>query len=386
MITQKHIADSLGMAAKTVSNILSGQSGYRYSEETRQRVLEAAEKMGYRKNRISRAVRTGRSNLIGVINFSSIAEVAQKAEANLPRIINGEGFDYMSIDLGWHGGDIDRVIDELIQARVEGVIVSHMTGAFDSRYTGMLEKVGIPITGIYGDDKLHIPLVADDARSAFCAMTRHLQSLGHRRLLLLINDYDARPARHRMEGFQLAMNDFAGCQLFKEDLFFERGRKRFPWDGEAGGIILRIDLAKTGHSPARSYYQAAKRFFKMGGRPDAIICSNDIAAFGIFTAAFEEGIRVPDDLAITGADNDLFGEFPLYGLTTMEKDLEGACTKAVELLVAKIRKKTVSHKTELLPSELVLRKSCGRRVAASEETRVLVPTIPPIHPQQTLSI
>lgn len=377
MITQKKVAEYVGLAPRTVANILSGRTSYRYSEETKKRVLEAAEKLGYRVNRLSRAVRKGRSNLIGIINFSSIAETAQKTEALLPRIINAEGFDYMSIDLNWHGGDIDRVIDELIQARVEGVLVSHMTPAFGRRYTDMLTNVGIPAVVIYGDDQLQIPLIADDTRAAFYAMTRHIQSIGHKRLFLLVNDYDARPAKERIVGFQFAMEGYGPCETFSESQLFLAEGGRLPWAASESGIILKVSLARFGYNPILGYYETAKRLLTMGGRPDAIIGFNDMAAFGVFTAALEIGMKIPSDIAVTGSDKDLFGAFGLYNLTTIEKDLDRACTAAVELLVARIRNIPVDESNRLFASNLILRGSCGRMSAGQPEAQSVVP-IPPL--------
>jgi LacI family transcriptional regulator len=364
MITHKKVAEHLGISPKTVANILSSSAGYRYSEETRKRVLEAAEQLGYRRNRLSRSLRRGRSNLIGIINFGASAEIAQKVQSKLPCVINAEGFDYLSVDLNWHGGDVERVIDEMIQARVEGVVISHMVETFGSHYTEMLARAGIPAVTIYGSEKLNIPLIADDARSAYYAMTRHLQSVGHRRLMLLTGISDSRPPITRVEGFRLAMQDFAETKAFHEADFF--ASNRLPWGGVNGGIILHLDISRFGYLNTFAFHHAAKRIFAMDAPPNAILCFNDQGALGVFTAAFEAGLRVPADIAITGGDNDLFGEFPLYALTTVEKDLEGACAAAVELLIARIRKQKTVVENRIFPSTLVLRKSCGRTILPNE--------------------
>jgi DNA-binding LacI/PurR family transcriptional regulator len=371
MITQKNIAEHLGMAPKTVANILSGQSGYRYNEETRNRVIAAAEKLGYRHNRISRALKRGRSNLIGIINFGAHAEIAQKTQSKLPRFINAEGFDYLSIDLNWHGGDIARVIDEMIQARVEGVMISHMVEAFGPHYTTMLAKAGIPAVTIYGDEKLNIPIVADDARSAFFAMTRHLQCVGHRRLMLLVSRSAGRPTMQRVEGFQLAMRDFAETTVLDDSELFGSSQTRLPWTGTSSGLVLRLDISRRGYNYTQACHHAMALILAMDAPPDAIVCFNDLAAFGAFTAAFEAGLRVPDDVSITGGDNDLFGTFPLYGLTTIEKDLDGACGLAVETLAALVRKQKTVCKNHFFPSSLVLRTSCGRRPEPGAPSEVL---------------
>lgn len=373
MITQKKIAESLGIAPNTVSNILSGNPGYRYSQETRDRVTKAAQEAGYRGNRIARAIRRGRSNLIGIIHFGSSAEVARKTDQRLPRFINAAGYDYLAVDLNWHGGSVDRVIDELVETRVEGVVISHMTQLFGPEYTEMLARVGIPSVVIYGNDRLNVPLICDDTRSSFFAMTRHLQSVGHRRLMLLVNNYRARPERQRMEGFQLAMRNFGPCEVFDDSTYFAKGRSRAPGEG---GTILQVDLSKSGYNPTLGYYQAAKQILARREIPEAIICFNDMAAFGVFAAAFEAGLRVPVDLAITGSDNDLFGSFPFYGLTTLEKDLESTCESAIELLIGQMRKGKGKIETRIFPSQLILRQSCGRTISKDELAPAPIPITP----------
>jgi len=377
MITHKQIAEHLGIAARTVSNILSGNPTYAYSQQTREKVLKAAEELNYRPNRFSQAVRRRRSNLIGIIHFASVAEVARKTDALLPRMINAEGYDYMVIDMNWHGGSVDRVMDELIRAQVEGVIISHMTESFGPQYVEMLFKVGIPAVVVYGDEHLNIPLVCDDARSAFFAMTHHLQGLGHERLLLLINTYNARPSRFRQEGFEAAMQGFGTCQIYNEASYFGAKGKSREWGARPEGRVLKVDLSKYGYDPRLGYHEVAKRLVSQSSLPDAIICFNDIAAISVCMAAMEAGKRVPDDFSVTGSDNDLFGEFSLFGLTTIEKDLEGAGTAAVNLLVQQIRSKQIldGSVVQVLPSRLVLRHSCGRQAAPGDSLVQLVAPI-----------
>ncbi|MEO6846002.1 MAG: LacI family DNA-binding transcriptional regulator [Chthoniobacterales bacterium] len=95
-ISQKKLAESLGMPKSTVANILNGTPHYK--KETRERVFEAVKKFGYQPNRASRALKRGRSNLIGLIYFSSIYEVSRKAARHLPEIVNDFGFDYLVVD------------------------------------------------------------------------------------------------------------------------------------------------------------------------------------------------------------------------------------------------------------------------------------------------
>lgn len=358
MITAKDVAKTAGVSPKTAANILGSRPGqYSYSVLTSQKVRDAAKHLGYRPNNISRALQRRRSNLIGIVSFGSVAEIARKTQEIMARHIHMEGFDNLTLDLNWLGGDMERAMDALIQSRVEGVIVSHMTGTFGPQHTAMLKKVGIPAVTVNGSEILNIPLVADDARTAFRDITHHLLSLGHRRIVLLVGDAQARPECLRIEGFQQAMKDFSAVTIVEEATLIEA--RSLPWMAAEGGCVIRMDVARHHYSYCMASYHTMKTLLKMDNLPDAIVCFNDLGAFGVFAATGEANLRIPSDLAVTGCDNDLYGQFPVYGLTTIEKDVEATCSTAMKILIERIRGKK-SIERHLFPSTLILRTSCGR--------------------------
>ncbi len=362
VLTQKDIAKALGISIATVTNILSGKPGLRYSEETRKRVLQTAAELGYQPNRSWQAVRRGRSNLIGIITVGIHQEVARKAASLLPREINACGYDYMVVDLQWHGGSIERVLDELIKSRVEGVMISFMMEAFGLPYIERLRRAGIPVVAVDGDERLGIPVVWNDIRSAFFKLTRHLQSVGHRRLVMIAGtSAQARPVRERVEGFHAAMKDVGRC-LSVHGAEFIQCWEALAKDPEAQsfGLVVYLDHKLYGHDPTTALYAFSKRLFSGKHLPDALMCSNDSAAFGVFGAALEMGISIPGDMALTGADNDAYGAMPAFGLTTVHLDIEKACRTAVELLLTAIQSGKHDDPGKTLKTKQILRTSCGR--------------------------
>ena len=359
MITQKEIGEKLGLSPSTVASILGGSASLRYSKKTRELVVQTAKKCGYQPNRASRAVQRGRSNLLGIIHFGLALEIARKVAFELPQAINAAGYDYMVVDIQWHGGSIERVLNEMIQARVEGVIISNMMEAFGSEYIEILNRAGIPVVSVYGDDRLNIVAVSNDMRSAFCEMGLHLQKVGHQCLLLTIGESQARPVKERIDGLEKALGE--PCPQLKEEEFFQGWADfRKQTHGSTVGIVVQLKTKSFSYDFAAANYAFSQRLFSTDILPDAIMCSNDQGAFGVFNAATERGLSIPRDLAVTGADDDKFGKYPMFGLTTIRSDVAQSCAAGVNLLKDLIQKKTSFRASKTFQSELVLRTSCGR--------------------------
>jgi DNA-binding LacI/PurR family transcriptional regulator len=126
------------------------------------------------------------------------------------------------------------------------------------------------------------------------------------------------------------------------------------------GIVVQLKTKSFSYDFAAANYAFSQRLFSTDILPDAIMCSNDQGAFGVFNAATERGLSIPRDLAVTGADDDEFGKYPMFGLTTIRSDVAQSCAAGVKLLKDRIQKKTSFRASKIFQSELVLRTSCGR--------------------------
>ncbi len=377
MITQKQIAQQLNLSQSTVANILRGAKVPRYSEETRRAVQETAERLGYQPSRSAQAIRRGRSNLIGIIHFAGMLEVAQRVSTLLPPLITESGYDFVLLDLRWHGGNVERVLNELIQARVEGIVISHMIESFGAQYTELFRRAGIPMVSVFGNDRLNIPVVADDVASGFAALTRHIRSLGHRRLMLTTGISEVRPVLGRLEGFRAGMEGVVPVRIVEATELLRRRKIRL-WEGDGvQAVNLRIDTSRYGHNERKAHYEIVGHLHAEGLLPDALLCTNDSSAFGAFNAAHACGLSIPEDFAVTGCDDDDFGSYSLFNLTTLRKDVESICSTAVARLVTAIGKRSPVSESSIFPSEIVARRSCGRVVAPgeAEEVRMPCPTV-----------
>jgi len=112
----------------------------------------------------------------------------------------------------------------------------------------------------------------------------------------------------------------------------------------------------------RANYELGKSLFSFGALPDAIMCTNDRGACGIFNAAYEMNIRIPADVAVTGCDNEEMGAFPMFRLSSIRFDIASSARAAAQLLMKMLKKQRLPTRELSFPAELVLRQSCGRMV------------------------
>lgn len=355
--TQATIASLAGVAQETVSHILNGNTKKRYSATTEENVKRIAKELGYAPNRGSRTMRKGRSNLIGVIYFGSQYRVGQEIIASLAKAISSQGYDYLISQVQWHEHNPDRAVADMIASRAEGVIlVANVVRSFGKGHLDQFERAGIPIVSLYGDEESSlVPLICGDITGRTATLTQHLISMGHRRIMLPVRDgQSVRNIVERINGFCAALPTPPEICPLEEYV-----TRELPPATALTGIIIKFP-ANASSDVTRIHYDLAIRLHQAGRLPDALLCSNDQGALGVFAAAMEHGFRIPEDLAITGVDNDPFGSYPGFGLTTAQSNSQQACETSLHLLLRIIEgKTTVPATTRISNSQLIIRTSCG---------------------------
>ncbi|MBE2204236.1 MAG: LacI family DNA-binding transcriptional regulator [Chthoniobacterales bacterium] len=365
--TLQVIAEKAHVSRETVSHILGGRLSGRYREETRKRVIQIAEQLNYRPHRGAQAMKSGRSNLIAIVHFGAGIEAAHKTNLELARLVNERGYDYLAMDRNWYGGSMERTLEEIIRARVEGVLVSHIQEVFEDEHIERLQRFGIPVVSVNGVHRRKVPLFANDAEKSVKALTRHLLDVGHRRIVQLIAsleglDLERVPAvTGKVDGFRTAIEERGRWILTDEEKFFSGG---IPWaEGAPGGDVLGVTIQQNRDLYDRvdkPVYRFCDRLFPTGELPDAIVCMNDLYALEAIAAGLEHDVRVPRDLAVTGYDNDRMGEFPAFGLTTVEQDIEAICRAAMEALMTRIAHPEEPVADRFFESRIIIRSSSGK--------------------------
>lgn len=363
--TLQMIAEKAGVSRETVSHILGGKLADRYKASTRERILEIAEQLNYRPHRGAQTMKSGRSNLIAIVHFGAGIEAAHKTNLALSRMVNEKGYDYLAMDMNWYGGSVERTLAEIIRARVEGVLISHIQEVFQEEHLEELRRAGIPVVSVNGGARPNVPLICDNVHGAFKELARHLMNMGHRRIVQLVSSSAhlppdrGRTINQRLEGFRQGIEERGKWLSLNEEDFFSiwptlTGNKSDP----ILGITIQQE-ARLYDCVDKPVYRFCHRLFPEGILPDAMVCTNDFYAMEAIAAGLEHGVRVPENLAITGYDNDRIGEFPAFGITTAEQDLDGICAASVDVLMKMIAHPEMPVENRMFDSRLIIRSSSG---------------------------
>ena len=305
-----------------VSRILSGDEQLSVRAETRQRVLDAVERLQYRPNRAARMLRTSRTMALGII----VPDLTNATYAEISRGADAESAERGYILLVVAGSLFDRL--QLLDGRVDGLLYALATSE-------PLERVRVPEAPpsllVNRHEPGMGPSVTVDDESAAALATAHLADLGHTRIGHISGPPHVDTSRRRASGF-------AG----------ELTRR---------GIVIAADLIVPSTFDERAGHAAATELLTRRPRPTAILVANTRAAIGAVAAASSLDISIPEDLSIVGFDDIPVAEFLVPPLTTLRRPLAPMGARAVQLLLELIEGRSVSSEMLEATSELVLRGS-----------------------------
>ncbi|MGQ7787065.1 LacI family DNA-binding transcriptional regulator [Nesterenkonia sp. K-15-9-6] len=299
--TMSDVAQQAGVSRQLVSMALRGLDGP--SDETRQRILAAAEQIGYRPDRAARLLRGRHSHLLGAMFSMREPFEVDMAEALVGRA-HQRGYT-MALGPVTPGRSEKEVLDELLSQRIAGLMVLSTAGG--SAELGTLPS-DIPAVQLGGPSSAErsLPDVRADADAGISALMEHLIDLGHTEIT------------HVTGG--TGPNASARRQAYREGMHRHGLTPR-----EVEG-----DLTEEGG------YASAVRLLSDGPPPTALMAANDRAAVGVLAAARDSGLRVPDDISITGFDDSSVASWPFIRLTTARVDPQAMADAAVEALLEQI--------------------------------------------------
>ncbi|GAA3752418.1 substrate-binding domain-containing protein [Microbacterium kribbense] len=294
------VARRAGVAPSTASVVFSGKTPS--SAATRQRVLDAAAELGYTgPDPRAASLRLGRSGIVGVV-FEEHLGTAFLDPVNTV-MMDGLADGVSPLGAGLlllRDDDNEGRLPTLTSAPLDAAVLVGCSGRLRDSLATVLRR-GIPVVVIEGDAGDGVPQIDLDNREAQQQMARHLRSLGHERVATVTLPTDAA----RLRGFIAA-----GAEVTV-------GVTRDRLDGLRDVYPDAVAYAAAASSIDEGL--AAGRVLLAGGaaRPTAVIAQSDLLAAGVIRAAEEAGLRVPEDLSVTGFDGITVDGLAPYRLTTM---------------------------------------------------------------------
>jgi DNA-binding LacI/PurR family transcriptional regulator len=305
-VTIKDLARQLNISVSTVSYALNG--GPRsVPEDVRQRVLDLAKELCYRPNRIARSLVTRRSHTIGVVPTEASINLAVtpyfqgvlNGILNTAEILEHDVLIYTRYDVK----RANEFVDTLLDGRADGLIL--LAPRIDS--LAMEQLVGqIPFV-VTSDERRNAAHFGCDNSGGVRQAVDYLVKLGHRKIGHIAGDLGIADGQDRLRAFREAL---AAHEIAVQPAWIEEG-----YFTNAGGFRAGLKLLQLEHPPT------------------AIFCANDESAVGLMRAAWDRGVRVPEDVSVIGFDNSPVSAAITPSITTVGQPLEQIGAAAMEAVV-----------------------------------------------------
>lgn len=305
------------MSSATVSYVMNNLN--KVTPEVDAHVRRIAGTLGYSRNRIAAALKTGRRNVIGCIFPTLVSPVFPEILQAVQRRAEEHGFATFVVDSGPGAGREEEAARVLSRYGVDGVIA--VLDAKPKIIAPPLFPIVVIDRHVDGLDSIQADHIAGGR-----LMAEHAIALGHRHVGLLSGNQDLSSSRQRREGF----------------LDAAQGLLKVRWD---------IEVPLTPDLPGEATRAIAARDVTL------IACVNDLVAMGALGALRTEGLRVPEDICVIGFDDMQWARWPLTDLTTVHQSLADLGTGAVDLLLSRLDDPFRDFEHVTLPVALIQRGS-----------------------------
>jgi LacI family transcriptional regulator len=326
--TIRDVATESGVSVSTVSRVLNNKDDV--SPETYDRVKEVIANLGYTSSLAARSMRTLRKNVIGLI----MPDAGEPFPIEVMKGVNGTIADL----------DYDLLIYTCGDRR------KHFTADREKKFVSLLNNSITDGVIVVTPEATHFntggPLVAVDPHyeineypsiistnwEGAREMMDYLFQLGHRRIGFISGRFDLQSSNSRLRGYK---------------------------DGlEGAGIPIDPELITQGDFTAETGLESAKQLLSLANPPSAIFASNDGMALGVYQAAQEAGLSIPEDLSVVGFDNIPEASLCTPGVTTIHQPIQEMGKIAVQMLLKLIEGEELEENVIKTPTRLVIRESC----------------------------
>ena len=349
MLKMSDIAERAGVSSSTVSFVLNDRhAAARISEATRQKVLSAAEEMGYRANHGARAMRTGNTRMIGIIGGDIGQEHVGRMIAGALEEIESHDYTLKLLPMPW-GGSLEAaqgVMRRSSELRLQGAVAMHLSAQAIKFFQAEAKRYKYPLLlldtrAIEGAP----PAVVSDDESGIRAGLDYLIGLGHRRIAMISAAPEDATGQLRQSAFS---------QILRQQ-----------------GLVTPGNYLQSGDfTDHRPNVEAARALLQLPAaeRPTALFCMGDLIAMAALQVAGEVELRVPDELSVIGFADFAMAKFANPPLTTVRQDF-GAMGSAAARQILQLCGQ--SHEPNngasplfdapfhRVPTQLIVRGTCG---------------------------
>jgi DNA-binding LacI/PurR family transcriptional regulator len=327
MPTIEEVAKAAGVSVATVSRVLNKSGSV--STKTRILVENAIKELNYEPNMLGRNLRRSESRMILTMIPSVSNPFYSKIVQGIEDTARKEGYNILLCNTE---SDVKRekiYLDLLKHRLADGIIT--MEPVIDLEILNEVGKRYPMVQCCEYSEEIDIPYVAIDNTVAAYKATKHLLTIGHRKIALINSDEKFLYARLRKKGYIKALEEF--------------------------DIPINEDWIVSGGLSFESGQRIMKHLLSLEDKPTAVFAVSDILAIGALKTIRLEGLKVPQDMAVVGFDNIQFANMMNPTLTTIEQPMYKIGVEAAEMLIKRIKHKDEKIKNLILDHQLIIRES-----------------------------
>jgi DNA-binding LacI/PurR family transcriptional regulator len=332
-VSQIDVARLADVSQAAVSRVFT--PGASVSDEMRERVLAAADKLGYRPNVIARSLVRKSTKMIGLVVVRFTNPFYARMIRDFTRALQNRGYWTLLLNIQ-DSQEVEKTLPMALQYRVDGIIITSAT--LSSKLADECARLGTPVV-LFNRYALtgNVNAVRCDNVGGGRMVADALLDAGHKRIAYIAGEEGSSTNRDRERGFT------------------ERLQER----------SYTLALRESGDYTYESGYAAARRLLQRDDPPDAIFGASDLMAMGALDLVrYELGIRVPEELSIIGFDDIPMAGWPGYSLTTIQQPVERMVDATIQVLMDAIEAPGAEAVIRTIPPTLVVRSSA--RIAKAE--------------------
>jgi len=327
-VTLKDIGKEVGVSIVTVSKALKNKPDISY--ETKQKIREVAERLGYSPNALARSLKAKKTSSVGVL----IADIADPFFAPIVKGIENTaremGYSIILCDTSEEYEQERLALDMMLEKRVDGLLITPSQTEYKDILELKRKKIPFILVGRHFELVESDYVITDDIKGAFSA-TDYLIKKGHKRILFINGPSYISSAKERLVGYKRALQEHA--------------------------ILFDKSLVREGALKMENGYRIMKEILSTGIKFTAVFAYCDFVVLGVMQALEEVKLKIPEDIAIVGYDDVAFARFLQVPLTTVSIPKYELGKEAMKLLKKKIEGEIEELQSVTLETKLVIRKS-----------------------------
>ncbi|MEH8132222.1 substrate-binding domain-containing protein [Gallibacterium anatis] len=330
MATMKDIARIAKVSTSTVSHVINNT---RYvSDEIREKIMKVVNELNYTPSAVARSLKVKETKTLGMLVTATSNPFFAEVVSGVEQYCNQHHYNLIISSIDGNEQRLQQNIQTLIQKQVDGLLLMYS----NTRHA-MVEQLNLNLPIVVMDwwpTELNADKIYENSEFGAYLATKTLIEQGHKNIAIITGKLDKSLAHNRLLGYQKALQD--------------------------AHLPINPDWIIESHFDFEGGVEGMKKLLQITPRPTAVFACSDTIAVGVYQVAWQQGLRIPQDISVIGYDNIMLAQYLTPPLTTIHQPKAELGKLAVETLLERIKSPDLEYKTTMLQPQLIWRASVAK--------------------------